>query len=440
MEGTTNLGPTSPVCGGEKKQPTTLPEARVHILTLVAARAETLADADLYASLLSRYRTEAARDLIRQLFGEIAQWRRENGKRKFQSKSGTTFHDAIERFVGDLLRATAGENASGRVYRSLGKMNFKDDPVNYDVFMGVLDGLKALGYVDHEKGKTRYDKTPGWPSVTLRGRASRFWATTKLIELAEFFGVRRDTICDHFQPEPPSNPLVLRDYATGVGRNRERGPIIKDYKRTAHTKRLAADVRELNEFLAGFEIAGGAHHGYTRNFNLARWNKGGRLYSVGGGYQQMSEEKRLQMTIDGEAVAEVDIKASFLTIYHARLGVPLESNVDPYAREGVARDVAKLWVVHSFGKSRPQMRWPREAVEDYKKDTGNDLRSVAKAKDVAEKMLAAFPPLERLEKYRDIWADLQFIEAEAVVSTMLILMRSHRVPSLSMHDGIMSYI
>jgi hypothetical protein len=65
-----------------------------------------------------------------------------------------------------------------------------------------------------------------------------------------------------------------------------------------------------------------------------------------------------------------------------------------------------------------------------------DLGKVAKAKDVAQQMLAAFPALKELEGHSNIWADLQFIEAEAIVSTMLILMRIHRVPSLSMHDGI----
>ena len=116
----------------------------------------------------------------------------------------------------------------------------------------VLEGLKALELVGHEKGRTRFRKVPEWGvSATLPGRASRFWATAQLIEFAEHRGIRLDNIGDHFQPEPPHNPLVLRDYATGKGVNRERGQIIKNYTRTTHTKRLAADIRELNEFLAG---------------------------------------------------------------------------------------------------------------------------------------------------------------------------------------------
>jgi hypothetical protein len=40
------------------------------------------------------------------------------------------------------------------------------------------------------------------------------------------------------------------------------------------------------------------------------------------------------MQINGDPVAEIDIKASFLTIYHAKLGMPLEGREDPYARAG----------------------------------------------------------------------------------------------------------
>ena len=46
------------------------------------------------------------------------------------------------------------------------------------------------------------------------------------------------------------------------------------------------------------------------------------------------------MTINGEPVAEIDIKASFLTIYHAMVGEPLEGTSDPYARAKVDRSIA----------------------------------------------------------------------------------------------------
>ena len=81
------------------------------------------------------------------------------------------------------------------------------------------------------------------------------------------------------------------------------------------------------------------------------------------------------MTINGEPVAEIDIKASFLTIYHAMVEEPLEGSGDPYVRAGIQdRLVAKLWTVASFGNSKPATRWPSKMIKDYKKETGKDLR------------------------------------------------------------------
>jgi hypothetical protein len=150
----------------------------------------------------------------------------------------------------------------------------------------------------------------------------------------------------------------------------------------------------------------------------------------------MPEAERLKMTINGEPVAEIDIKASQLTIYHAMVGEPLEGSSDPYASAGIERQIAKQWVVASFGNGKPATRWPSKMIEDYKKETGKDLGKVVKATDVASKMLHAFPALKKLEEHSELWAQLQYREAEAIVGTMLILMREHSVPSLSMHDGI----
>jgi hypothetical protein len=59
-----------------------------------------------------------------------------------------------------------------------------------------------------------------------------------------------------------------------------------------------------------------------------------------------------------------------------------------------------------------------------------------KASQVARTMLEAFPALKKLGHNLELWADLQYREATAVIGTMLILMRTHKVPSLSMHDGL----
>jgi hypothetical protein len=151
----------------------------------------------------------------------------------------------------------------------------------------------------------------------------------------------------------------------------------------------------------------------------------------------MPEHKRLEMKINGEPVAEIDIKASHLTIYHAMVGEPLEGFSDPYARAvgvGIDRDVAKCWCLESLGHGAPKTKWSSKTVKDYR-EKGQEL---PKVRTVTKAMLEAFPALKKLEEHRrdDLWADLQFKEAEAIIRTMLILKRRHEVLSLSMHDGL----
>jgi hypothetical protein len=395
-----------------------------------------------YADLHSRARTPAAHQLIVRIRDDLEEVERRKQKRvhKRRAKSGAKFFEAVERFVGDLLRAKAGTTAPVRIFHAIGKTSFDHDPVRYDVFMKMIEGLKAVGFVGHQKGQTRFRKTEFGPgeavSVAMRGRAARFWATGSLLALAAHYGIDSTNVGEHFTPEPPRNPLVLRDFATGRGRNREKGRKVK-YTPTPETERLEADIRELNAFLARFSLTGGTHYGYIRVFNNRSWKAGGRLWSAGEhSYQQMPEAERVGMTINGEPVAEIDIKACQLTIYHAWIGEPLEGSSDPYVLAGVERAIAKLWTVASFGSSKPITYWPPEMAEDYMREAGKELGKQAKARDVARKMLAAFPALQKLENYSDIWADLQFREAEAVIGAMLILMRQHGIPSLSMHDGI----
>jgi hypothetical protein len=403
----------------------TLTAARAALLSIIATRSRK----DRYASLLSRTRSSQARDLIHQLFDEVTRWQAASGKRarKLRDADAKSYHDALERLVGDVLRARAAKQATGRIFHSLGRMAFDDVPVSYKVFRSVLWGLQGLSYLGVELGTRK------------SARTTAFWAINKLLQRAEDFGIRLDNINEHFKPEPPLNPLVLRGPTTRKGKRKIKGEVIRVYERTKVTKRLEAEVRELNDFLAGCDIQGGDHFGYTRIFNNGSWTKGGRLYSVEGGYQQLPEKKRWLMTINGEAVAEVDIKASHLTIYHAKLKRPLSRDSDPYERVGADRKVAKQWIVISFGNSAPATKWPDDMVEKYNEDNpGKDLRAV-NPKVLGKKMLEAFPALRLLEtkfKKRDIWGDLQCIEANAIVSAMLILKREHNIPALSTHDGL----
>jgi len=99
---------------------------------------------------------------------------------------------------------------------------------------------------------------------------------------------------------------------------------------------------------------------------------------------------------------------------------PLEGLGDPYAAiADIDRSIVKLWTTISFGNSNPATRWPAKTAKDFKKETGKDLSKVARAKDIAQKMLETFPALRKLENLSEAWAHLQYREGQAVMGTMM---------------------
>ena len=84
---------------------------------------------------------------------------------------------------------------------------------------------------------------------------------------------------------------------------------------------------------------GGEHYGYIRVFNnILGTRVVGSIVIAEDNYQQLPEPERLKMTINGEPVAEIDIKASQLTIYHAMVGEPLEGSVILTSAQGRSVD------------------------------------------------------------------------------------------------------
>jgi hypothetical protein len=55
-------------------------------------------------------------------------------------------------------------------------------------------------------------------------------------------------------------------------------------------------------------------------------------------YQAMSGTRRRMMTINGEPVAEIDIRASYLTIFLSMHGVQLDATKDPYELQGFGEE------------------------------------------------------------------------------------------------------
>jgi hypothetical protein len=417
-----------------------------------------------YAALDSKAITNDARKLVDTLCDQLTATELQLGKRQHQRvKTAGQFRAAVEAFLADLVRAHA--YGTGLVYRPLRPASFTGEAVSYRTFVTISKLLIETGLVESWSG---YQDAVQWyeggPKVGYRGYATRFRAKQTLLDLCAQHGIAVEDVDRHFLLPLPEEPLQLRASSSrnGIGEKVDGKPI--HFGRPHGAEEV---VRELNEFLDGFELRGGTHRGYIRRFNNGdhpdfAWNMGGRFYSQGNAsYQKMSKDQRLRMTIDGEAVCEIDIRASYLTIFHAWNGAYLDPRRDPYELPGLgpeARPVVKAWFHAMFGSDGHLTKWPKDTAAKYLEKTGRRLSKDHPIARIREKAFEAHPVLARwgqpidvtkmncwqdhpmLDRWRDRtrrmgWADLMYLESEAVLYAVRTL-AGYGVPSFSMHDSL----
>jgi hypothetical protein len=327
----------------------------------------------------------------------------------------------------------------------MGAADFTKEPFGYHSFKAVLDDLAAANLVLVDRG---------WlDPATRKGRVTRIYPAEALLSALTAFGITPANRSEHFglRSDIPliSNPIRLRERST---RNQEwikqRGkPMSVDWA-DSRVVGLAAEVNAINEFLAKQSYEGMAFDGLFRGFNNGddadfAWDKGGRLYAIGGGYQSMEKEDRKLIRINGEATAEVDISASHLTILHGLLKVELPKGQDPYAIPGLDRDPVKRFVTATMGNGKIPVRWPADAVTDYAEEfkkaprqgyTGNLLKDYP-FRTVRDRVLTDIPLLKEIASYPHGWAELQYTESNILINAMKILMEKG-IPSLPIHDSL----
>jgi hypothetical protein len=222
------------------------------------------------------------------------------------------------------------------------------------------------------------------------------------------------------------------------------GPLI-DFVPTPQTQAHENEIEELNQFLGRCDIKGCSWGRFHRIFNEGNdpkfnWNKGGRLYSHGTeNYQQQPKENRLRMTINKEPVCEVDIAASYLTIFHGWHNLTFDPTGDPYQLHGLhsqARKVVKDWFIVTFGSDGHFTSWPAKIQNEYYR-AGIDLEKLYAVKPIRRKAINNYPILAQWDAPEaPRWADLMYRESNAIVGTMLELMREHKIASLPVHDSL----
>lgn len=396
-----------------------------------------------FASLNSRATSHEAKQLVSSIAERLRAWELESGNRKHKrNKTAQNLRLAVESFVGDLLLAQEPGRASNWIYRAAHPRGFTGQQVSADSFKKVVEGLEHFGLIERRSAFTRFTNF-GDNTINPTRFAPRFRATAKFVELAQQFGVSVTLAKAHFLAGDIQSPLVLRATNKSAGGNKERGRLMK-IPDTPEVKTLQDQVEKLSKFLTRFTLSGGIHRAFVRVFNNGddpkfAWNMGGRLYSVGDdSYQRLSESERLKMTIDDEDVCELDITASNLTILYAQNGLPLPvfPDEDPYAIDGLPREIVKAWITIQLGKKNILTRWPSKNIIDYAEDSGG--RRLSKdfpVKGVGEAITQRFRLLKRWSKLPDTWATLMYRESEAVLNTMIELM-DRQIPSLPVHDSI----
>lgn len=350
------------------------------------------------------------------------------------------YKTALAAAVFDLLKAGSFDPVRA-CYRPMAAHDFTGNPVGYRPFRRVIDHLSGAGYIAVTKGQADPRAV-----TTKQGVVTRIRPTIKLFDVLASQGISSANRWSHFVEDgraPVGELIRLKATRPELGNGRKGIARSMSVDR-AHAKVAAysEQVERLNDFLAKQAIEGVEHHGLFRGFNLGddasfEWNKGGRLYSLGGGYQNAPKEERLAMRINGERVVEIDIGASHLTILHSLLGVPLPNKDDLYEGLGFPRVVAKAWISITLGYGRIPKRWSARARESYNEDfpRQNIQRDYPIAK-TGDLVIRQFPILESYVRSNLTWADLQFIESEIVIRAMIHLMDRYNLPSLPVHDSI----
>ena len=354
-------------------------------------------------------------------------------------KRASDFERAIAAFLADLLAAHVERDGAGWLRLSLDKSKRTGQPVTSRVFNGVRKAWRSAGLTEELKGYPPMLAfgNPG-PS---RGRMTRFRATRALLDACGEFGISPANLTDHFNLvfEMPDEILQLTRPS-------------RPSPDTPASRTLRQEVAELNAFFAKHTLEGAKHIVWVRKFHMSdrlpyAWDKGGRLYlqpsMPATNYQQMDSDQRLELRLDGKQVAEIDISASYLTIFYAWHGEqidPATAYTNIIGPDELDRAIVKTWVNASFGNRGLLTRWPSSIKDDFAKRYDKQRWIIDGRKYpvrlVREATLARHPLLKEWGqsnkgKPQD-YGDLMHRESQI----MLRLAREHDVPSLPVHDSL----
>ena len=359
-----------------------------------------------------------------------------------KAKDKKTFRLAVELIVADLM-VSAGTVESRWAYRSLCNDKFSGEWIKAVTFRKVMGLLEAAGYVEQARGGNHsnpFHVVGGLSKAFNPGLACRYRATDSLLAVASQHGVEGGAISIHYATALPANVLRLKAASVRQQGNKTSGQAMT-VKDCAEVFELRSQVRQINRYLNRQYLEGAIFSGYYRSFNMGdqpdfNWNKGGRLYNPGNdSHQRLKKEDRLSnIKINNESVCEVDVNASYLSIFYGLLGHSLPAKTDLYEVHDLNREIVKAWISAAFGKGKLPSRWPPKAKAELK-SKGICTAKLTMTK-VGERVCRAIPIMAQLPSTGITWADLMYKESCAIISAMESLRDSYDIPAYSMHDGL----
>jgi hypothetical protein len=392
----------------------------------------------------------AAVALVQALTAEVAAEEARINPRRRGKVGAERLRRAVGGVVAGVLRLW-GRSTPVPGYRRRQTKLFTGEAVSKRQFEAATAALRSLHLIEMIKGIIKPPIDWGEGVLSWQGDATRYWPTAHFLEVATQHGVTAATVKADFSPQPsttaPEVPPVPVEVwtlkARRLGRSASESPVGKPLPLTdlgPVADRLVAEVQKYNAFASTQPVEGCVPPRWMRKFTACT-ELHGRWYALGGTggvYQLMSKADRLGLAINGEAVAEIDIKASHLSIMHGLLGRELPDG-DPYEVAGLPRDIVKAWIVASLGTGRAITSWPRKRLADATPAEQEWLRSV-NVNAVKADICAKYPFMEAPARAVAVSAGLtglahlgtperllslrlQAIEAQALTDVMMLIGR-----------------
>ncbi len=298
-------------------------------------------------------------------------------QRKVGKKGLPKQADDLGAILGGLLRpGLAGDVVSVSRSSSGWMWNRSNSAmIGHGVFWRHVGALEAAGLVGVIVGEqfSSEDNSELGGDIRFSGTPTKIWLTQAMIEMAQQHGVTEGTARQDFRvsrkaeatrpPREPSQGVIV-----GPPRwlfDQPRAGRKEPYNVALTTEdqrlrdRLVADVEEQNAFLRRADIHGCVAPVLYRSF-AGGLDLGGRFYTPGcQGYCQMPKEDRREITINGKATIEIDIRSAFLTVFLGLTGRTKLPEGDLYDLRlpDVPRDAIKAFFTQSFGQGHLAKQW-----------------------------------------------------------------------------------